>query len=340
MSIKYFCCDEKRRNAVRDHETLNGIDYLEVLDNPLLPFEEQQRTLLLHFIKPLTSSILTKNNIRIDGGQRIRNVVVSDEPVIDSKDLHILIVTVDKPGDFSIYTLRLIKDKESTDPPEGFDPILSAIDFSFKVNCPSDFDCRQKRICPTEPLKQPDINYLAKDYASFRQLMLDRMSLLVPDWKERNAADMGIALVEMLAFVGDHLSYQQDAAATEAYLGTARRRVSVRRHARLVDYFMHNGCNARVWVQVHVDSDNIQVKKKTQLLTRLDEYPVRIQPGSSVYNEALNHHPEVFETMHDTTLFKDHNEMHFYTWGGGKVLSAKGSHKGNFVREFSEVEGR
>ena len=38
--------------------------------------------------------------------------------------------------------------------------------------------------------------------------------------------------------------------ATEAYLGTARRRVSVRRHARLVDYFMHDGCNARTWVQV------------------------------------------------------------------------------------------
>ena len=37
-------------------------------------------------------------------------------------------------------------------------------------------------------------------------------------------------MVELLAFVGDYLSYQQDAIATEAYLGTARRRVSVRRH--------------------------------------------------------------------------------------------------------------
>ena len=35
---------------------------------------------------------------------------------------------------------------------------------------------------------------------------------------------------------------------TEAYLDTARRRISVRRHVRLVDYPMHEGCNARAWV--------------------------------------------------------------------------------------------
>ena len=50
-----------------------------------------------------------------------------------------------------------------------------------------------------------------------------------------------VALVELLAYAGDQLSYYQDAVATEAYLGTARRRVSVRRHARLVDYPMHDG---------------------------------------------------------------------------------------------------
>ena len=72
----------------------------------------------------------------------------------------------------------------------------------------------------------------------------------MPEWRERNAADLGIALVEVLAYVGDRLCYAQDAVATEAYLGTARRRASVRRHARLVDYAMHDGANARVWVQV------------------------------------------------------------------------------------------
>ena len=62
-------------------------------------------------------------------------------------------------------------------------------------------------------------------------------------------------LVELLAYVGDQLSYAQDAVATEAYLGTARRRASVRRHARLVDYFMHDGANARAWLVFETQAD-------------------------------------------------------------------------------------
>src|SRR5688572_3107511 len=78
--------------------------------------------------------------------------------------------------------------------------------------------------------------------------MLDRMSVLMPTWRDRSPADPLVTLVETLALTADHLSYWQDAIATEAYLGTARRRVSVRRHARMLDYPMHDGCNARTWV--------------------------------------------------------------------------------------------
>ena len=48
------------------------------------------------------------------------------------------------------------------------------------------------------------------------------------------------------------LSYKQDAVATEAYLQTARSRISLRRHALLVDYHVHDGCNARTWMQLQV----------------------------------------------------------------------------------------
>ena len=91
------------------------------------------------------------------------------------------------------------------------------------------------------------------------------MALLLPDWRERNPADLGITLVELLAYVGDQLSYQQDAVATEAYLNSARKRVSLQRHARLVDYFVHNGTNARVWVQLTSEADLVIVPEKTQI---------------------------------------------------------------------------
>ena len=46
---------------------------------------------------------------------------------------------------------------------------------------------------------------------------------------------MGVALAELIAYVGDQLSYQQDAVATEAYITAARSRNSLHGHARLVD---------------------------------------------------------------------------------------------------------
>ena len=65
-------------------------------------------------------------------------------------------------------------------------------------------------------------------------------------------------------------AYRQDAIATEAYLHTARRRVSVRRHAKLVDYTISDGCNARVWVAIVVGAaaDGRTLPTGTLLATR------------------------------------------------------------------------
>jgi hypothetical protein len=77
--------------------------------------------------------------------------------------------------------------------------------------------------------------------------MFDRLAITLPDWTEQHVPDVFVTLVELLAYIGDDLSYYEDAVATEAYLQTARQRISVRRHARLVDYRLHEGCHARAW---------------------------------------------------------------------------------------------
>ena len=147
-------------------------------------------------------------------------------------------------------------------------------------------------------------DYLAKDFNSFRTLMFDHLSLVAPDWVERHAADVGIALVEVLAYVGDYLSYYQDAVAAEAYLATARQRASVRRHARLVDHRLDEGCCARVWVQLTPASDGVLVAKGTPLLTRIDGM------GATVSAETYKAYTgEVFETMHDAVLRRAHASM-------------------------------
>jgi len=93
-------------------------------------------------------------------------------------------------------------------------------------------------------------NYLYRDYPSFKQLMIDALQRALPRAREVHEADGGIAVIDVLAYAADHLAYYQDAVATEAYLATARRRVSVRRHVRLLDYQLYEGCTPRVWIHV------------------------------------------------------------------------------------------
>jgi hypothetical protein len=357
----YSCCDPNRRNVLELQSVYNGIDFLEVVDNPSDPVTVRQRTLLIHFIHDLLPGQLTTANVRIDGGERITNIEIVEAQeegfISPAGDLKVLAVQVKQPGDFSTYTLRVVDSNDDTKLPPNFDPILANIDFSFKVACHSDFDCQPQRVCPPPALAPPDISYLAKDYASFRQLMLDRMAKIMPQWQERSAADLGIVLVELLAYFGDYLSYQQDAVATEAYLGTARRRTSIRRHSRLVGYPMHDGRNARTWVHFDARSDvhGVVLGKRSatsanKLLTRVTGQPVIINNSTPALQDALNQGPQVFELAEDVALYAEHNQMSFYTWGARQCCLLQGSTqawlRGNFpnlqpgnVLIFKEVKG-
>ena len=330
----YFCCDHLRRNQLVG-SAFNGIDYLEVLDHEieLTDPANRQKKLVVHFINDLAANAIGVANIQIEGGERITNIIAVNAAV-DGTDAKALHVDVDKYGDFSIYTLRLVQNAQNPSPPDGIDPLFAAVDFSFKVDCPSDFDCQKQCDCPPAARVEPEIDYLAKDYASFRRLMLDRMALLMPEWRERNAADLGVALVETLAYVGDYLSYQQDAVATEAYLGTARRRVSVRRHARLVDYAMHDGCNARAWVQVQVNSDVFLMAAGTQLFTKIPGEPPALPDDPIVRAQAH----EVFETMEAIALFEAHNEINFYTWSDQRCCLPKGATHATLHGSFANLK--
>src|SRR5207244_5632058 len=176
-------------------------------------------------------------------------------------------------------------------------------------------DCLNPTACPPTVYEEPEIDYQARDYASFRRLMMDRLSAVTPAWTERNPADFGVAMVELFAYLGDQLTYAQDAVASDAYLATARRRTSVRRHARLLDYRMHDGCNARAWVHLRVvaNGPDVQLPARSQLLSG-GAGGAAIDPATV---DALlkREQPVVFETMHPATLREAQNQIRFYTWG-------------------------
>jgi hypothetical protein len=332
--VIYTRCEENRRARVQAHPTLNGIDYLEVLDLDAPLGSPRQRTLLVRLLKPVPAG-LSRDNLRISGGERIRgagivwvgiaNTLLSEATVEEQKLFsglpeadHVLVVRTDTEGDHSVYRLHLMQSGSNDVPLSNFDPRLSSLDFAFKVECPSDFDCRPQHDCPEQTQPAPDINYLARDYSSLRQLVMDRLARQMPGWRDRSPADLATTLGELIAYVGDQQHYQLDAIATEAYLHTARRRSSLRRHALLVDYRLHEGCNARVWLQLTVKGGPFEVPAGVRFYTRVPGVPARIVANSTQERQALSAHPLTFESMQETTLNEAHKQLFFHTWGDAR----------------------
>lgn len=304
----YFCAQKARRDLVLSLPGFNGIDYAELLGD--CPGCGTQ--LAITFLKDPSGLALGVDNVSVSGDTAI--TVVSVEAQGDADPL-VVVVTFSGTGDFSPYTLSLVATPGGNDPPAGLDPALSSLTFSFKADCPSPADCLASTCCATPAAAPPDINYLAKDYPGFVQVMLDRMAALMPTWNETHAADMGVALVETLAYAADHLSYQQDAVSTEAYLGTARSRISLRRHARLVDYAIGEGCNARAWIYLKTGTDGYFVPACTPFYVRTPGEPTVVKVTDLPHVATLQASTQpIFSSLCDVTLRKEQNSISFYTW--------------------------
>ena len=336
----YACCTPSRRNVVRGNADWNGIDFLEVVDRAAVDPDDCQLLLEVHFVNNLGTLSLSAANFRIEGGERIQNIKVVTDDTGPGPQADVFTVKVDQAGDFSLYMLRIVTDASNDAVPVGIDPQLSTVQFSFKVECPSPFDCAPQHVCPPAPIDVPDIDYLAKDYASFRRLMLDRMAVLMPQWKERNPADIGVMLVEALAYSADQLSYQQDAVATESYLRTARKRISLRRHARLMDYFMSEGCNARTWVHLEVSANvtgigGPAIPSGTKITTEIPNQQTVIVDDPRIYDQA----EIIFETTEPIdALFLDHNELSFYTWSDDRCCLPQGATRATLAGHHPNLE--
>lgn len=322
----------ERVRAVRAAGTVNGIEWVEVAS-------VDQRTLALTFVHPLPGQAgalpaglapLTAENLRVSGGVRVAAI----RAVSAAAAGRVLTVTVDRAGDYSRYELSLVAAPGAEGPPAGFDPALARIAVDFKVACPSDLDCLAPAPGEAPPPAGPPIDYLAKDYASFRRVMLDRMSVTAPAWRERSPADAMVTLVEALAYVADEASYLQDAVATEAYLGTARLRPSLRRHARLLDYRPREGLNARAWVAFGVApgsaADGATLPRGTALAAAAAGADPALAPDDAA--EALPRAAAVFETMQPATLAAARSEIRFHDWSGSATVLRRGARAADLRR--------
>jgi len=271
----FFCTQKNRRSLVLQHPTLNGIDFLEVGASGT---DCGCKQLLLWLLKPATNVTLDAAQIRISGGSSsTAQVTVDCVTPPNAQNPNLFVINLNQSGDFSIYNLTLTANADTWQPPDNIDLRWRASP-SRSSGMPDQQRLPARQLLSAQPCHSPDINYLARDYDSFRQTMLDRLAVLVPGWQERHIPDNGIAMLEAMAYAADHISYQQDAIGTEAYLRTARSRISARRHARLVDYSVNEGSNARVWLYFHTIADGVGLPQGTAVYPLVPGLPPVIPP--------------------------------------------------------------
>lgn len=233
---------DRRQMLLAPGAVLNGIDYVNVAAD--------QTQLFVHFLNAVTllGSPPTVT-VTITGAGTV-TAITADDPAAwsaDSEGRPVLALTVAAPGDFSTYTLSIESDQ--------LDPFFSSVPFTFKASCPTTLDyVTPPPACPAPPGEQVPIDYLAKDFGSFRRALSEFSTLRYPAWVERSEADLGVVLMEALAAVADELSYYQDRVSAESAIQTATQRLSVIRHARLVDYEPAPATTATTVLQLDVNA--------------------------------------------------------------------------------------
>lgn len=321
--------EDRRRITGAPGSSHNGIDWLEVTT-------ADQRTLEVHLLHPAPGEpggvpagpAWTPDNLRVTGGERITGIAVTGLAVAGD----VLRVTVDTAGDFSPYALRLVASGTEDAVPAGVDPALAAVTFSFKAGCPTRFDCVPDDDCPPAALAPtPPLDYLARDHARLRQILVDRLALHLDDVHPERAAEPLTAMVDLLAHVAEQVSVTGDLVATETHLHTARSRISLRRHARLLDHALHDGTNARTWVALEVAAgsaaDGALLDEGTALVTRGQGAEAALAAVPPASGGAT-----VFATLHPIRLAAARSELAFHTWSDAECCLPAGATSATFVR--------
>ncbi|MEQ9498475.1 MAG: baseplate J/gp47 family protein [Deltaproteobacteria bacterium] len=191
-------------------------------------------------------------------------------------------------GDYSTYTLTIDH--------AGIDPIFAELDFKFRpgcfrTNCAPDWDPGAAAV------PAPHVDFLARDFDSFRHLLVNAMSARVPRWSPTSEADLTQVLMDLSAGAGDRIADLQDRVLQEAYWATAKKRVSIARHARLVDYHVHEGHWARAWMVVEAAG-------------------VATLPAGAVFRprEGADGADIAFTTLEDQALLPAANAMRIHRW--------------------------
>jgi len=157
-----------------------------------------------------------------------------------------------------------------------------------------------------------DINYLSKDFDSIKSDLMDYVKRHFPsDWRDFNDASGGMAILELIAYVGDILSFNIDRQVNEAYINRAVELKNIVSLAQNFGYKPKNQTPAVVNLAVSADMTN----------TTSAETLFTLKKGATV---LTNYEPIVaFEILNDIDFANPANRV-IQTAGGTTTVSVSG----------------
>ncbi|MGH6646438.1 putative baseplate assembly protein [Aquabacterium sp.] len=203
------------------------------------------------------ASLPPKEAFKVQGAERhragnpARPVAVTQ--VLAGTTPHTIRLKIAPVGDYSTYLLSTTAVGLSSPGnalPLAMDPLLNALPFKFRPGC-FNLNCTPAERLKPPPL-EPEIDYLARDYDSFRHVLIAAMMKRVPGWTPSSEADLDQVLIDLIAADADEQADYHDRVLSERSIATARKRVSLARHARLMDYHIHQGNQSSTWLALNV----------------------------------------------------------------------------------------
>jgi hypothetical protein len=89
----------------------------------------------------------------------------------------------------------------------------------------------------TVTTKQRSIKYLARDFESYKRELIEHLRVYFPDTvQDFNESHVGVMLLELMAFMGDNLSFYLDRRFEESFTETAREIKSLAKHAKQLGF--------------------------------------------------------------------------------------------------------
>lgn len=175
----------------------------------------------------------------------------------------------------------------------------------FDAGCP---DCGERVVAlpPPLPTIPDDFDWIARDYDSFRLLMMEELAYRFPERRRWTPADVEAVIVELLASGLDRASHALDVVQNERFLETARRPQSVRRLLKLIGYDAATRTDPHILATVPDDPADAALPAADKAARKVERYWLT---NPAVMNEARILGPTLIREQRRMVSLADHQTL-------------------------------